>query len=389
MLAKRVEKIKPSPTLAITAKAAEMKKKGIPVISFGAGEPDFPTPLNIKQAAISSIQENFTKYTPTSGILELKEAICKKFKEDNNLDYTPSQILVSCGAKHSLYNIIQALVDKGDEVIIPSPYWVSYLEMVHLACGKPVLLKTDKNFQIPIDKLKKKIQKKTKILILNSPNNPTGAVSEKEILEEIAKIALDNNFYIISDEIYEKIIYDDKKHYSIASFSEEVKNKTIVVNGVSKTYSMTGWRIGYAAGEEKIMKICSQIQDHSTSNPTSIAQKAALEAIKGEQNEVKKMVEEFDRRRKYIVEKLNNIKGISCNNPAGAFYVFPKVKKFFNSQIKNSTEITEYLLEEAKVAVVPGIVFGSDEHIRLSYATSLNNIIEGLNKMEEALKKLI
>lgn len=395
LLSKRVKSISPSPTLTITAKAKKMKEEGIEVISFGAGEPDFDTPQNIKEAALKAMREGFTKYTPTSGIEKLKEAIVYKFKRDNNLDYDESQIMVSSGAKHCLYNLIQALCNPGDEVIIPTPFWVSYPEMVKLAEAKPVFIRTSEkeDFKLSKDKLKGAINKKVKLIILNSPSNPTGAVYSRRELEEIAKVILENNLYLISDEIYEKIIYGNNKHYSIASLGEEIKERTIVVNGVSKTYSMTGWRIGYLAGSVDLVKVISRLQDHSTSCPNSLAQMAAIEALIGPQEEVKLMVREFDRRRRYIVDKLNDIPGVSCFNPAGAFYVFPNISKFLGLKFKgktisSSSSLASYLLSEVKVAVVPGIAFGEDNYLRLSYATSLENIKVGIKRIREALRKL-
>lgn len=391
-LANRVKNISPSPTLGITAKAKKMQKEGIPVISFGAGEPDFDTPENIKDAAITSIKEGFTKYTPTSGIEELKKAIVEKLKKENGLEYKTSGIVVSCGAKHSLFNTIMVLCNLGDEVIIISPYWVSYEEMVKLAEGIPVIVRTSlkEKFKLKIEDLLGKITEKTKIIILNSPSNPTGAIMNKETLKEIAKIAREKNIYVISDEIYEKIIYDNNKNYSIA---QDIKDLTILINGVSKTYSMTGWRIGYSAAPEEISSYISQLQDHSTSNPTSISQKAALEAINGPQESVEKMVKEFDKRRKTIIKKLNEIKRVECVLPEGAFYAFPKIEHYFGKKyndkiINNSIDLTEYLLTEAKVAVVPGSAFGEDEYIRLSFATSMENIEEGTRRIKESLEKL-
>ncbi len=394
MLSHRAKNIAPSPTLEITAKAKRMQQEGIKVISFGAGEPDFDTPRNIKDACISALNSGFTKYTATSGIDELKQAIGNKLKSDNNLDYKPSNIVVSCGAKHSLFNAIMVLCEKGDEVIIPSPYWVSYMEMVKITEGIPIFLKTtaEDDFKIDINLLKKLITKKTKVIILNSPSNPTGAIINEQELGEIAKVAKMNNIYIISDEIYEKIIYDDKKHTSIASFGEEIKNLTVVINGLSKSYSMTGWRLGYAASSEIIAKAMSNLQDHSTSNTVSFVQKAAIEALKGPQDELKKMVVEFNKRRNFIVDELNKIPGITCNKPKGAFYVFPKVsnlfgKKFDKSEIKNSTDLANYFLDFAKVAVVPGVAFGDDNYIRLSYATSIDNIKEGIRRIKDAIQR--
>jgi len=393
-LSKRVSGIKPSPTLAIDAKAKALKAQGIDIISFGAGEPDFDTPENIKEAAIKAIRDGFTKYTSVSGIDELKDAIIEKFKRDNNITYDRSEIIVSCGAKHSLYNIAQAIFSPGDEVVIPAPYWVSYPEQAILNDATPVIVKTgDDVFRITPELLEEKITSKTRALILNSPSNPTGMMYDRRSLETIAEIALKHKIYIISDEIYEKIVYDGSEHVSIASIEEEVKALTLVVNGLSKAYSMTGWRIGYTAGPKEIISAMSNIQSQSTSNPTSIAQKAAVEALRGPQDSVMKMVEEFDRRRRYIVERLNRIEGVSCIMPDGAFYAFPKVsslygRSFDGKVIKDSYDLTGYLLEEAKVAVVPGDPFGADGYIRLSYATSMENIKKGIDRIEEALGKL-
>ncbi|MEW5767021.1 MAG: pyridoxal phosphate-dependent aminotransferase [bacterium] len=394
-ISRRVKEIPPSPTLAITVKAAQMGKEGIDVIGFGAGEPDFDTPENVKEAAIASIREGFTKYTPASGIAELKEAICRKFKRDNDLDYVPQEVSVACGGKHSLFNIIFALCDEGDEVIIPIPYWVSYPEQVRLSGGEPVFVETlqEDDFRIKIEQLEAVITSKTKIIILNSPQNPTGVVYDREDLEAIAALAVRNNIYLISDEVYEKVIYDDRKHWSVAALSPEAKALTLTVNAVSKPYSMTGWRIGYAAGPKEIIGAMDNIQSHTTSNPTSISQKAAVEALNGPQDVVDKMVAEFDRRRKYMVDRLNKMRGVSCFNPGGAFYVFPNISglyglKYQGATITGSLSLTDFLLSKAKVAVVPGNGFGADDYIRLSYATSFENIQKGLDRIEEAIAKL-
>lgn len=392
-LSKRASGIKPSPTLAIDAKAKALKAQGIDIVGFGAGEPDFDTPDNIKEAAIKAISDGFTKYTPVSGIDELKDAIIEKFKRENDITYDRSEIIVSCGAKHSLYNIAQALFDPGDEILIPAPYWVSYPDQVILNDAIPVIVKTGDDFLLTPELLKEKITSRTKALIINSPSNPTGMAYGRKNLESIAEIVLKHKIYVISDEIYEKIIYDRFEHVSIASLSKEIKALTLVVNGLSKSHSMTGWRIGYTAGPKEIISAMSNIQSQSTSNPTSIAQKAAVEALRGPQDFVKKMVEEFDRRRRYIVERLNKINGVSCMMPRGAFYAFPKVsslygKSFDGKVIKDSYDLAGYLLEEAKVAIVPGEPFGADDYIRLSYATSMKNIEKGLDRIEEALNKL-
>jgi len=396
ILSSRARGLKPSPTLAINAKAKAMQAQGIHVISFGAGEPDFDTPENIKRAAVKAIEEGFTKYTPVGGIDELKDAIIQKFQRDNQLTYKRSQILVSCGGKHSFYNLAQALFDQGDEVIIPAPYWVSYPPMVELADATPVIVKTkeENGFRLTPEDLKKAITPKTKALILNSPSNPTGGAYQKEDLERIAEIVLSKQLFVISDEIYEKIVYDDFKFVSIASLSEEVKSRTIIVHGVAKTYAMTGWRIGYTAGPEEIISAMNNIQSQSTSNPTSIAQKASVEALMGPQEDVKKMVKAFHERRNYIVDRLNKIKGVTCFKPLGAFYVFPNFSSYYEKsyqgkRISNSTELADYFLDVAKVAVVPGVEFGDDAFERLSFATSMENIKEGLDRIEEALKNLL
>ena len=394
-IAKRAMAIKPSPTLATAAKAKAMKAQGIDVVDFGVGEADFDTPENVKQAGIKAIQSGFTKYTPAGGTDELKEAVVEKLKKDNGLQYEKSQVLISCGAKHSLYNIAEALFNPGDEVIIPSPYWVSYPDQVLLNDAVPVIVETteEEGFKLSAKKLEKAVTKKTKALVLNSPSNPTGLAYDKKTLEEIAAIAVRHKIYVISDEIYEKLIYDGFKHFSIASFGREVKDLTIVVNGVSKSHAMTGWRIGYAAGPKDVITAMANIQSQSTSNPASISQKAAVEALRGPQDFTRTMNIEFDKRRKYMVERLNRIKGMSCLMPVGAFYAFPKVSQLYGKsvdgrRIANSSELAAYLLEEAKVALVSGDAFGADAYIRLSYATSLENITKGLDRIEQAVARL-
>lgn len=392
-LSKRATLISPSPTLAITAKAKAMKSEGIDVVGFGAGEPDFDTPEYIKEEARKALKEGFTKYTPASGIESLKKAICKKLKEDNGLDYEPAQIIISCGAKHSLYNAIQIICEEGDEVILPSPYWVSYPEQIKLSGAKPVIVETNEEdeFKLCSEKFLKNITPRTKLLILNSPNNPTGAVYSREELLALAEIAVETNTYVISDEIYEKMTYDGVKHISIASLNPRIRGLTVVINGVSKAYSMTGWRIGYAAGDKEIIAAMSRLQSHSTSNPNSIAQRAALEAISGTQEPLKEMLMEFKSRRDYLVERLNSLKGFSCQKPQGAFYAFPSIsgvlgKDFQGRKIENSSSLSELLLNEAKVAVVPGSAFGQDNHLRFSYATSMENIVKGLDRIEDVVK---
>lgn len=385
-LSSRAKSVSPSLTLAITAKAKKMKASGIDVIGFGSGEPDFDTPDHIKSAAIKAIQQGFTKYTAESGTDELKKAICDKFYKDNGLTYSPSQIVVSCGAKHSLYNIIQAVCEKGDEVIIPSPYWLSYPEMVRLAGAKPVFIKTDDSsgFRISMPDLKKAITKKTKILIINSPSNPTGSIYAKEELKEIGKITAEKGILIISDEIYEKIIFDGNSHVSIAALGEDIFKNTVVVNGVSKSFAMTGWRIGYLASpDNELVTAIKNIQSHSTSNPASISQMAALEGLENSGTAIDEMRNEFEKRRNYMVERINKIKGLSCLKPEGAFYIFCRIHKTGLS----SMEVSDRLLNEAMVAVVPGKVFGSDAHIRLSFATSMDNIKKGIDRIEEWFSK--
>lgn len=394
-IAKRAQAIKPSPTLATAAKAKAMKAQGIDVVDFGVGEPDFDTPENVKQAGIKAIQSGFTKYTPAGGTDELREAVIEKFKKDNGLDYEKSQILISCGAKHSLYNIAEALFDPGDEVIIPSPYWVSYPDQALLNDAVPVIVETTEQdgFRLSAKQLEKAITAKTKALVLNSPSNPTGLAYDKKTLEDIASIAVQKGIYVISDEIYEKLLYDGFQHISIASLGREIKDLTLVVNGVSKSHSMTGWRIGYAAGPKDVISAMANIQSQSTSNPTSISQKAALEALRGPQDFIATMNVEFDKRRRYMVDRLNKINGMSCLMPVGAFYAFPRVSELFNKsagakKINNSSDLATYLLDEARVALVSGDAFGADAYIRLSYATSMENITKGLDRIEQAVAEL-
>ncbi len=384
-LAKRVSDIGESVTLAITSKAKKMAKDGIDVVNFAAGEPDFDTPEHIRAAGIEAIKSGFTKYTPSSGLPELREAISRKFKNDNSLEYAGSQIVVSNGAKHSLNNIFQVLCEEGDEVIIPSPYWLSYPAMVKMAEAKPVFIKTSKagNFKITEKDLAGAITKKTKCLILNSPSNPTGAVYSKEELKFIAKLAVENNFFIVSDEIYEKLVYGGAKHISIASLGKDIYDRTITVNGLSKSYSMTGWRIGYAAGPIEIMKAAANLQSHATSNPCSISQKAALAAISGDQKCVENMRSEFEKRREVMAAGINSMGCISCAAPEGAFYVLCDISKLKMP----STEIANRLLDEAKVAVIPGEPFGDDSVIRLSFATGMSQIKKGLDRIREWVKK--
>ncbi|WP_186430178.1 pyridoxal phosphate-dependent aminotransferase [Clostridium sp. BSD9I1] len=393
ILSKKASNIEPSITLAITAKAKELKSQGIDIIGFGAGEPDFNTPANIRNASIEAMEKGYTKYTPASGIIELKEAIINKFKNDNNLNYKSSQIIISTGAKQCLSNAFFAILNPGDEVLIATPYWVSYPELIKLSDGVPVFVKTSKenSYKYDIESLKQYITHKTKAIIINSPNNPTGSIYTKEELIKLAEFAKEHDLIIISDEIYEKLIYGDDEHVSIASLSEDAYKRTIVINGVSKTYSMTGWRIGYAAASEEIVKLMSNIQSHTTSNPNSIAQYASLEALAGTQEFIQVMKQEFKNRRDYIVTRINGIDNISCIEPKGAFYVFIDISKIIGKAIEGETiesslDFCSKLLEKGKVAAVPGEAFGIDGFIRISYATSMENIQEGLNRIENFIK---
>ncbi len=394
-LASRTTRITPSPTLQLSATVKAMVAQGQRVFDFTAGEPSFDSPDAANQAAINAIQAGFTKYTAVTGIDELKDAIIEKFQRDQGLPYSRSQIVVSCGAKHTLFNLALALFEVGDEVIIPSPYWVSYPEQVLVADATPVFLPTSEanNFAIDLSALKAIITERTKAIILNSPCNPTGSMYDRETLEGIAALAIQHNLLVISDEIYEKMIYDDRQHCSIATVNPEMVHHTVIVNGVSKAYSMTGWRIGYAAGPEPILKAMGNIQSQSTSNPTSIAQKAALAALRDGDDFPNRMVQEFDRRRRVMVEGLNRMPGIRCSMPAGAFYAFPNVSGLFGRRhakgvVTTAADLAAYFLEEAKVATVSGEPFGSPAHVRVSYATSLEAIERGLARLHEAVSRL-
>lgn len=395
LLSKKVLKLEESPTFALEKKADELdallKKEGSFVVRFGIGQPDFNTPANIKDAAKKAIDENKTKYTASTGIVELKKAIVNKFGNDNKIRYGIENIFVGNGAKQVLDVIIRSFLNKGEMVLVPKPYWVSYTQQVVLSEGEPVAVKFNKDLKIDISDLNNTAKvnaQKIKLLILNSPNNPTGAVYSKKELEDIGEICLKNNIFIISDEVYENFIYGDAKHYSIASFSDELKNLTITVNAVSKTYAMTGWRIGYCAADSAIIKQMTKIQDQAASNPCTPAQWAALEAIEGNQDSVEIMQKEYEKRRDYIYKKLNSIKGIKCNLPEGAFYVFPDISALFNNKVKNAFDFAGELLEKAKVAVVPGGAFGDDNYIRISYATTIEKIEEGMNRLEKFCKEL-
>jgi len=395
IVSKRAHRILPSPTLALSAQAKKMKSEGLDVISFAAGEPDHDTPQSIKNAAVLAIENGQTRYTPARGTLALREIICKKFKRDNNLEYKPSQIVVSNGAKHSLSNLFLAILNDGDEVIIPAPYWVSYPQMVALAGGEPVFVTTEEanGFKLTPQALQKAITPKTKALLINSPNNPTGAVYSEEELRQLAQVAIDHELLLVSDEIYEPLVFSGPKHFSVAQVSEKVKERTVVINGVSKTYAMTGWRIGYLAASHEIAEAISNIQSQMTSNPCSISQAAALEAIGGLQDTVEQTVRVFDERRQYICKRLREMPQVELAEPQGAFYAFPSIKHYLgryyrNEKIKNTLELSRLLLENALIAAVAGEAFGNDECLRFSYATSMDKIEEGMDRLAAFLSEV-
>ena len=392
-ISNKFKTISPSPTLMIDAKFKQMKADGMNVVGFGAGEPDFDTPSHIKEAAIAAINNGVTKYTPASGTLELKKAIAKKFLDDNGLSYEPSQIVVSNGAKHSLINAFGAILNPGDEVIVPAPYWVSYPEMIKYNDGVPVVLYTteEKGFKFSAADFEAAITPKTKAIVLNSPSNPTGMVYTEEELRAIADVAVKNNIYVISDEIYEHLIYDGAKHVSIASFGEDIKDLTIIINGVSKTYAMTGWRIGFTASNAQIAKAMGNVQSHTTSNPNSIAQAATVAALTGPTDDLKMMLSAFDERRKYMAQRINAIDGVSCLMPQGAFYVMMNISKLKGKTIggkliNSADDFAEVFLDKELVAVVPGNGFDAPDYVRWSYATSMENIKEGIDRLERLLK---
>jgi aspartate aminotransferase len=394
-LSHRAKAIKPSPTLTVSALANKMKAEGKDVINFGVGEPDFNTPEYIKQEGIRSINENFTRYTASSGIPELRKAISEKLKKDNGLDCDPNDILVSPGAKASIINVLLSVVDPRDEVIIPSPYWVSYTSQVEMVDAHPVLLKTSANndFKINPRKLNKVLKElcNPKCIILNSPNNPTGSVYTRDELKKIGEICLKHNVLIISDEIYEKLIYDDLEHVSIASISDEIRENTVVINGVSKAYAMTGWRLGYAAGPSEIIKLASRIQSHTTSCVNSITQKAALVALKEDDGSVERMRKQFEIRRDFLLASFARINHLKCNKPQGAFYAMPNISYYIRNnkkKIRNSVKFCEFILKYYHVALVPGSAFGAENYVRFSYANSMENIKEGVSRFEQALKDM-
>lgn len=394
-LSKKAQAVKPSSTLAITAKANELKSKGIDVVGFGAGEPDFNTPENICEAAIKAINAGFTKYTPAEGTLELRKAVCDKFLNFNKISYEPSQIVVSNGGKHSLTNIFEALCNPGDEVIIPAPYWLSYPEIVRLADGVPVIIRGEKsnNYKVTAAQIEAACTEKTKAFILNSPSNPSGMIYTREELEAIAEVAVRKDFYVVSDEMYEHLIYEGEA-VSIASFNEEIYKRTITCSGVAKSYSMTGWRIGFTGSSKEIAKLMGSVQSHQTSNPNSIAQKAAYEALIGPQDSVKKMHAEFNKRREYMFERISDMKLVSALKPQGAFYLFVDisqllVKEYNGAKIGDVSNLARILIEDYNVAVIPCQDFGFDDHIRLSYAISMEQIKKGLDRIEALIEKLI
>jgi aspartate aminotransferase len=395
-LAARVSRIAPSPTLAMAATAKAMAAQGLDIVDFSTGEPDFDTPEPVKAAAEAAIRAGFTKYTPSSGIDELRGAIVEKLFAELGVRYDKSQILVSCGAKHSLYNLAEALLEAGDEIIIPTPYWVSYADQALLNDATPILMPTreDEGYSVRPAELERLITPKTKAILVNSPCNPTGATYDRSTLEQIAAVAIRHDLIVISDEIYEKVLYDGASHVSIASLGPEIAARTVIINGVSKAYAMTGWRIGYAAGPKELITAMGNIQSQSTSNPCSIAQKAAVAALRLGEPFTLNMVEEFSRRRKTIIEGLNNIPGVTCSMPRGAFYAFPNIKGVLGKRgpsgmLKTPNELANYLLNDAHIAVVPGEPFGSHDHLRLSYATSMTNITRGLERLGQAFAKLV
>jgi len=392
-LAQRAVNISPSATLAIDARAKSLAAAGVRVLNFGVGEPDFDTPEHIKEAAVEALRRGETKYTPVAGTVRLRQAIADKLQRENGLSYAPDEIVVSCGAKHSLYNAIEVLCQEGDEVILPVPYWVSYLEQVKLAGATPVPVETGPGFKLDPGTLRRACTGRTRLLILNSPSNPTGAVYTREELAALSEVIIERNLAVISDEIYEKLVYDGAGHVSLASLGPEIKERTVTVNGLSKAYAMTGWRVGYAAAPGAVARAMADLQSHATSNPTSIAQAAAVAALEGTQEPLAQMVATFARRRDLILEALAAIPGLTCPKPQGAFYVFVSVASFFGRRfsgrvIGTAADVAEILLEEARVAVVPGEAFGDPGHIRLSYATSNEVIREGLTRMGELLARI-
>ena len=395
ILSKRILEMTPSATVELAGKIAELKAQGVDILSFSVGEPDFPTPQNIVDAAKDALDAGFTKYTAAAGIVELREAVCEKLKRDNGLDYTSAEIIVTTGAKQAIYNALMAICNPGDEVIIPTPCWVSYVEMVKLTGAKPVLVeaKEEDGFIPALDAIEAAVTDRTKAILFNSPNNPTGAVYDADTLRGLGRMALEKDFWLISDEIYEALVYDGARHYSVAALVPDVKHRCIIINGVSKSYSMTGWRIGYAAGPARTIKGMGSLQGHSTSNATSFAQKASVEALRGPQESVKVMHDEFARRREFMIRRLNEMPGVRCADVKGAFYAFPNVAALYGKSaggrtISNSGDLAAYLLDEAHIAVVPGAAYEAPDYIRLTYATSMEDIREGMDRMERCIRAL-
>lgn len=391
VLSEHVRSLTPSATLAVTERVAQLREQGVRVISLNVGEPDFGTPENICEAAMRAVRGQRTKYTTVSGILPLREAICEKLRQDNGVCYTPSQITVTTGAKQALFNAVMALCGTGDEVILPTPCWVSYIEMVKLAGGVPVLVPCDEHegFALPIEGIRRAITQKTRAVLINTPNNPTGAVYTRSALEALGELAVQHGFFIISDEVYEKLVYDGAEHVCAASFSPEVKQQTVVINGLSKAYAMTGWRVGYAAADETIIRAMNAVQGHVTSNTCTVSQYAALEALTGPQDSVESMRAEFARRRLFLLEALRDIPGVSCANAQGAFYLLPNVSAFYGRRgVNNSSDLAAYLLEEAHVALVPGAAFEAPDNLRIAYANSMEQLREGAARIRAALEKL-
>lgn len=393
-LSQRVQRISPSPTMAMDARTKELVASGVDVVNFTAGQPDFGTPEHIARAGVAAIEQGFTKYTPASGTWELKEAICRKFERDNGLEYRPEEILVTVGAKHALYNIFQAILDPGDEVVIQAPYWVSYPEQVKLAAGEPVIVNTDETtgFKLTPEQLEAAITPKARALVLNSPSNPTGAVYTADELRALGEVALRHDLLILSDEIYEKLVYDGVEAVSIAALSPELKARTAVINGLSKAYSMTGWRIGYVAADRELIRAMSSLQSHSTSNPASMAQMAGIAALDGTQEPVDKMVAAFAERRDAMLERLKALPGVTCSRPSGAFYLFPNFRAWLGKEvagrrIETVDDLCEVFLDEGQVAAVPGTGFGAPENIRFSYSIGLKRIHEGMDRIERLLRQ--
>ncbi len=393
MLAKRIKNITPSATSELLGKVADMRANGEDIIAFSAGEPDLQTPQKIIDACIDALAKGKTKYTTVTGILELRKEICKKLQKDNHLVYTPDQICVSTGAKQALYNAIMSICDAGDEIIIPTPCWVSYVEMVNLAQGIPILVSTKEDYSLDIEAIKDQISEKTKAIIINTPNNPTGACYDEASLKALAELAAERNLYVIADEIYEKLVYDGNRHISIAGFSEEIYERTIIINGFSKSHSMTGWRIGYTAAPKEIARGIASFQGHVTSNSTSFVQWAAIEALRECDDSVEQMKKEFLKRRDYLYDRLCSIPGVACVKPGGAFYLMPDISGYFgkkngNTEIRTSVDFCDYVLEKAKVAVVPGAAFGMPNTVRFAYTESLERLREGAERFEKALREL-